>query len=90
MKARKKQYRRSRTKVIESMLKASLLGTTKTRLMYRTGLNYTNFVEYLSKLLEHNLIKRVQLSNQGIIYKTTTEGKEVLKALKEAERHIDL
>jgi len=72
------------------MLKASLLGVTKTRLMIRTGLNYLNFIEYLDELLRHNLIEKEQLANRKVIYKTTKEGKKVLKALEEVEKYIKL
>jgi len=72
------------------MLKAASIGTTKTRLMVKTGLNYLNFIGYLSELLEEELIEQTLTSNQKLIYKTTKRGKEVLKALQEAQRRIEL
>jgi predicted transcriptional regulator len=72
------------------MLKASLYGTSQTHLMVRTGLNYSNFINYLSELLDEELLERTFTSNNKVLYKTTKEGREVVKALEEARKRVEL
>jgi predicted transcriptional regulator len=62
---------RSRTEIVEMILEASRSGVTKTRIMYKAYLSYTQVKEYLSFLLENELIKYEEGSQ---VYRTTEKG----------------
>jgi predicted transcriptional regulator len=67
---------RSRTEIVSMILEAANGGATKTRIMYRAFLSYAQLREYLSVLVENNLIEYLE----GIqSYKTTEKGLNLLK-----------
>ena len=47
---------RSRTEIVSMILEAANGGTTKTKMMYNAFLSYNQLREYLSVLIENNLI----------------------------------
>jgi predicted transcriptional regulator len=67
---------RSRTEIVSSILDAANGGTTKTKIMYIAFLSYNQLNEYLSILIENNLIEYLD----GIkTFKTTIKGLNYLK-----------
>jgi predicted transcriptional regulator len=67
---------RSRTEIVSMILEAANGGATKTRIMYRAFLSYAQLKEYLSVLIENNLLEYLE----GIqTYKTTEKGFNLLK-----------
>jgi predicted transcriptional regulator len=67
---------RSRTEIVSMILEAANGGATKTRIMYKAFLSYAQLREYLSVLIENNLIEYLE----GIqTYKTTEKGLNLLK-----------
>ena len=77
---------RSRTDIIADILRASLKGTNKTKLMYRSFLSYQQFKSYLEILVSRGLIEYDKKSDT---YSTSAKGKaflETLDALNEAIR----
>jgi predicted transcriptional regulator len=67
---------RSRTEIVSMILEAANGGATKTRIMYKAFLSYAQLKEYLSVLIENNLLEYLE-ANQG--YKTTEKGFNFLK-----------
>ena len=67
---------RSRTDIIAMILRATLNGATKTRIMYGAYLSYAQVKEYLSFLLEKNLIAYEE--GRGI-YTLTENGMKLLR-----------
>ena len=67
---------RSRTEIVSMILEAANGGATKTRIMYRAFLSYAQLREYLSILIENNLIEYLEGSQT---YKTTEKGLNLLK-----------
>ncbi len=68
---------RSRTDIIAMILQASTAGATKTRIMYSAYLSYAQVKEYLSFLIERNLI----VYEEGTqLYKLTERGLQLLRA----------
>jgi predicted transcriptional regulator len=66
---------RSRTDIIAMILRAATNGATKTRIMYVAYLSYAQVKEYLSFLIEKNLI----LYEEGTgLYKLTENGMKLL------------
>jgi predicted transcriptional regulator len=58
------------------ILEAANGGATKTRIMYKAFLSYAQLKEYLSVLLENNLMEYLEGSQS---YKTTEKGLNLLK-----------
>ena len=67
---------RSRTEIVAMILDAGNGGATKTKIMYKAFLSYALLREYLSVLIENNLIEYVEGSQT---YKTTEKGLNFLK-----------
>ena len=67
---------RSRTEIVSTILEAANGGATKTRIMYKAFLSYAQLREYLSILIENNLLEYLE----GLqTYKTTEKGFNLLK-----------
>jgi len=67
---------RSRTEIVSMILEAANGGATKTRIMYKAFLSYAQLKEYLSVLIENNLIEYLE----GVqTYRTTEKGFNLLK-----------
>jgi len=66
---------RSRTDIIAMILQAAINGATKTRIMYGAYLSYAQVKEYLSFMMEKDLIRYEEGS---AIYKLTEKGVQLL------------
>ena len=66
---------RSRTEIVSNILDAANGGATKTKIMYTSFLSYNQLKDYLSVLIENNLIYLESTQ----IYKTTEKGLNFLK-----------
>ena len=67
---------RSRTEIVGNILDAATGGTTKTKIMYYAFLSYNQLNEYLSILIENNLIEYLDGTKT---FKTTEKGLFFLK-----------
>jgi predicted transcriptional regulator len=68
---------RSSTEIVAMILDAANEGgETKTKIMYCAFLSYNQLKEYLSVLVENNLIEYLEGANK---YKTTEKGLNLLK-----------
>ena len=67
---------RSRTEIVGNILDAANGGTSKTKIMYTAFLSYGQLKEYLSILIENNLIEYLDGDNK---FKTTEKGLNFLK-----------
>ena len=67
---------RSRTEIVSMILEAANGGATKTRIMYKAFLSYAQLKEYLSVLIQINLMEYLEGSQS---YKTTEKGLNLLK-----------
>jgi predicted transcriptional regulator len=67
---------RGRTEIVATILEAAKGKVTKTKIMYIAFLSYNQLKEYLSVLMENNLIEY----NEGTqTFKTTEKGLNYLK-----------
>jgi predicted transcriptional regulator len=67
---------RSRTEIVSMILEAANGGATKTKIMHKAFLSYAQLKEYLSVLIENNLLEYLE----GVqTYKTTEKGFNLLK-----------
>ena len=67
---------RSRTEIVSMILEAANGGATKTKIMYKAFLSYAQLKEYLSVLIENNLLEYLEGTHT---YKTTEKGFILLK-----------
>ena len=67
---------RSRTEIVSRILDAANGGATKTKIMYKAFLSYAQLKEYLSVLIENNLLEYLEGLQS---YKTTEKGLNLLK-----------
>jgi predicted transcriptional regulator len=67
---------RSRTEIVSSILDAANGGANKTKIMYKAFLSYGLLREYLSLLMENNLLEYLDRTQ---IYRTTEKGLNFLK-----------
>jgi predicted transcriptional regulator len=67
---------RSRTEIVSNILDAANGGVTKTKIMYKAYLSYNQLREYLSILIENNLLEYLEGTQT---YKTTEKGLNLLK-----------
>jgi len=67
---------RSRTEIVGNILEAANGGATKTKIMYRAFLSYGQLKEYLSVLIENNLIEYRDGTRK---FKNTEKGLNYLK-----------
>lgn len=74
--------RRDRLFIMAEMLELAREGVLKTRIMYGANLSFAQLNEYLSLLLDLNLLKVIKNSSKTV-YKTTEKGLRYLKGYKE-------
>ena len=67
---------RSRTEIVGNILDAANGRATKTKIMYKAFLSYAQLKEYLSVLIENNLIEYLDGNRT---FKTTEKGLNYLK-----------
>jgi predicted transcriptional regulator len=67
---------RGRTEILGNILDAANGGITKTKIMYKAFLSYGQLKEYLSLLIENNLLEYLDGTQT---YKTTEKGLNFLK-----------
>ena len=76
--------RRSRLSIIAKVLDVARRGAIKTRIMYEVSMSFVQLNEYLSFLLDVNLLKAVETAKKTI-YKTTNKGLRYLQGYMEIE-----
>jgi predicted transcriptional regulator len=67
---------RSRTEIVSNILDAANGGATKTKIMYIAFLSYNQLKDYLSILMENNLLEYLEGTKT---FKTTEKGLNLLK-----------
>jgi predicted transcriptional regulator len=73
---------RSRTEIVSSILDAANGRATKTKIMYIAFLSYVQLKEYLSVLIENNLLEYLEGTR---IFRTTEKGLNFLTMHNEME-----
>ena len=76
---------RSRAEIVAMMLDSVTAGATKTKIMYKAFLSYTQLKEYLSYMAENDLI-RYEEGTQ--LYKITDKGKKYMHVYTEIDEMV--
>ena len=67
---------RNRTEIVAMILESANEGATKTKIMYNVFLSYNQLKEYLSVLIDNNLLEYLDGTRK---FKTTEKGLNLLK-----------
>ena len=78
---------RGRTEMLAAMLEVAKGKVTKTKIMYIAFLSYGQLKEYLSILIENNLIEYLDGNNK---FKTTEKGLNFLKMHNQIEELLQV
>ena len=76
---------RSRTEITVLILEAANGGATKTKIMYKSFLSYTQLKEYFTMLIENALLEYEDGTQK---YRTTEKGLRLLKIYNQIEELI--
>jgi predicted transcriptional regulator len=76
---------RSRTDITAQILEAANGGVTKTKIMYKAFLSYTQLKEYLTVLIENGLLEYIEGEQ---IYRTTEKGNRFLKIYNQIGEYV--
>src|ERR687883_51301 len=76
---------RSKTEIVSSILDAANGGVTKTKIMYKAFLSYSQLKEYLAVLIENGLLEYIEGEQ---IYKTTDKGNRFLKVYNQIGEYV--
>ncbi|MCX6008475.1 MAG: hypothetical protein NTW48_00240, partial [Chloroflexi bacterium] len=73
--------RRSNIEIIGDMLKVGENGAGKTEIMYSANMSYSQIQKYLSFLIGHGFIDRVEIGNPVVTYRVTEKGLALLRSI---------
>jgi predicted transcriptional regulator len=77
--------KRSWVEISADILEVTLTPSNKTRIMYRSNLNFERFNRYFYGLVTKGFIDERNDSNGRRVYKTTERGRTLLKAIRKAQ-----
>src|SRR5215213_4591921 len=69
---------RGKIQIMGDVLALATSGIKKTHIMYRANLSYEQVRLYLGELIGKRLITQDVSSSDGVVYRTTTKGREFL------------
>ncbi len=81
-----KPARRGRIEIIASILQAAKEGAIKTRLMYRSNLDFRGIDKYLNFLVSKKFLEKK--NSEKTIYKTSQRGLEFLETYGRLEESL--
>lgn len=80
--------RRHRDSIISEILRLAKGGAKQTHIMYGAKLSFTQVKEYISFLIESNLLEPFKKVGSRIIYKTTAKGVNYLETQRDFQRFL--
>ncbi len=78
--------KRSKETIIAEILELCIGGACKTRIVYKTNMNFKTAGPYLDKLIMKGLLHII--NGDLTVYETTEKGREILRGLKIIQREI--
>ncbi len=80
-----KVEKRSWPSIIVDILEVTLTASNKTRIMYRSNLNFNRFNRYFEAMVRKGFIEEQNGSNGRLLYQTTERGRTLLEVLRVAQ-----
>jgi predicted transcriptional regulator len=78
---------RSRTDIVALILEAANGGATKTRIMYKAFLSYAQLKEYLTVLLEKDVL---EYEDETQLFRTTEKGLQLLQMYNQFDEMLSI
>ncbi len=78
--------KRSSDAIICQILEVCVDGASKTKIVYKSNLNFTTINPYLDLLISSGLIEPVR--GPRVVYKTTEKGAKIMKSFKQLHGEI--
>ncbi len=78
--------KRSKETIIAEILELCIGGASKTKIVYKTNMNFKTGASYIDKLIRNGLLHKT--NGDLTVYETTEKGQEILKGLKNIQREI--
>ena len=78
---------RSRTDIVGLMLEAANGGATKTKIMYKAFLSYAQLKEYLTVLLQNDVL---EYEDETQLFRTTEKGLRLLQMYNQFDEMISI
>ena len=78
------ERRRDRLHIMAEILQVTLEGALKTQVMYKANLSFAQLNQYLSLLLDLDLLE-LKKSSERAVYKTTVKGMSFLESYKQIQ-----
>jgi len=78
--------KRSSEMIMQNILEVCAHGASKTKIVYKSNLNFTTVNSYLAQLTDTGLLEVEQ--GESTEYKTTKRGEELMKGLKQHHDEI--
>jgi predicted transcriptional regulator len=78
------ERRRDRLHIMAEILQVTLEGALKTQVMYKANLSFAQLNQYLSLLLDLDLLE-LKKSSERAVYKTTVKGMNFLESYKQIQ-----
>ena len=75
------KHRRSNIQIIRDMLLVGETGAGKTEIMYSANMSYHQIQKYMSFLIAHGFIDKVEIDNPVVTYGMTNKGYSLLKSI---------
>jgi predicted transcriptional regulator len=82
------ERRRDRLYIMAEILEVTLEGALKTQVMYKANLSFAQLQQYLSLLLDLNLLELTE-NNKKSLYKTTIKGMRFLESYKQIQELLE-
>ena len=82
------EKRRDRLYIMAEILEVTLEGALKTQVMYKANLSFAQLQQYLSLLLDLNLLELTE-NNKKSLYKTTIKGMRFLESYKQIQELLE-
>jgi predicted transcriptional regulator len=77
--------KRSWPEIISDILEATLHPSNKTRVMYRSNLNFARFHHYFDDLMARGFVEELNGTDGRVRYRATERGRDLLKVLRTAQ-----
>jgi len=78
------ERRRDRLHIMAEILQVTLEGALKTQVMYKANLSFAQLNQYLSLLLDLDLLE-LKKSSERAVYKTTAKGMSFIESYKQIQ-----
>lgn len=77
--------KRSWPGIISDILEATLHPSNKTRVMYRSNLNFARFHRYFDDLVARGFVEELNGTDGRVRYRATERGRDLLEVLRTAQ-----